>query len=145
MRTVGARQGSTPRLTFRRRLAAGAALCIATTTAAVVGASVPALATVSAVTVIPARSAAGALTNYTINFTTTVALVADTDTVTLVGPAGTVFPLVAADYTIGGVSPIATPTGTAGNVTIKTHSPIPLAQSLSALAASRIRPPARQH
>src|SRR5450631_2231937 len=90
VRTVGARQRSTPRLTFRRRLAAGAALCIATTTAAVVAASVPALATVSAVTVTPARSAAGALTIYTINFTTTVALAADVDTVTLIGTADTV-------------------------------------------------------
>ena len=125
MRTAEARQGSTPRLRFRRRLAAGAALCIATTTAAVVGASVPAFATVSAVTVTPARSAAGALTNYTINFTTTAALAADTDTVTLIGTADTVFPLVAADYTIGGVSPTATPTGTAGNVTFKVHSLIP--------------------
>ncbi|HEY5201688.1 MAG TPA: hypothetical protein VIJ31_12375, partial [Acidothermaceae bacterium] len=65
MRTLGARQGSTPRLTFRRRLAAGAALCVATTTAAVVGAGVPALATVSSVTVSPSRSAAGAQSSYT--------------------------------------------------------------------------------
>ncbi len=144
MRTVGARQGSTPRLTFRRRLAAGAALCIATTTAAVVGASVPAFATVSAVTVTPARSAAGALSNYTVSFTTTVALVADVDTITIVGPADTVFPSVAADYTVGGVAPTATPTGTAGIVTFKVHSLVPAGAVVVEWTASRTRPAVRQ-
>lgn len=120
MRTLRARQGSTFRLTFRRRLAAGAALCIATTTAAVVGTSVPAFATVSAVTVTPARSAAGALTSYTIGFTTTVALTADAGTVTLVGPLGTVFSLVAANYTVGGTAPTVTPTPVSGSTPTNT-------------------------
>ena len=123
MRSIGARQGSTPRLTFRKRLAAGAALCIATTTAAVVGASVPALADVSGITVTPSRTAAGALSNYTIPFTTAVALVLDTDSITLVGPVGTVFPLVAADYTVNATASTATPTHPAGTntVTFVTH------------------------
>jgi putative cell wall-binding protein len=119
VRTLGARQGSTPRLTFRRRLAAAAALCIATTTAAVVGASVPALA-LSGVSVTPSRSAAGAQSTYTINFTTTVALVIDVDTVTLVGPTGTVFPLVAADYTVGGTAPNVIPTPVSGSTPTNT-------------------------
>ncbi|HZV27225.1 MAG TPA: hypothetical protein VFG00_13145, partial [Acidothermaceae bacterium] len=140
MRILGARQGSTSRLTFRRRLAAGAALCIGTTTAAVVGASVPALANVSAATVTPSRTAAGAQSSYTINFTTTVALVSGTDTVTLVGPTGTNFPLVAADYTIGGVAPVATPTGGGTTVTITTNTPIPIGGV--AVLASHVTNPA---
>ncbi len=125
MRTLGARQGSTPRLTFRRRLAAGAALCIATTAAAVVGTSVPALANVSTAAVVTSRSAGGALTNYTVTFTTTVALVADVDTITLVAPSGTVFPTTAAAYTVAGIAPNVAPTVTPHQVIITVHSAVP--------------------
>ena len=126
MRIPGARQGSTSGLTFRRRLAAGAALCIAATTTVVLGASVPALANVSAAAVTASRPAAGAQSSYTIDFNITVALVAGTDTVTIVGPTGTNFPLVAADYTVGGMAPAATPTGGGTTVTLKTSTPIPI-------------------
>ena len=135
MRTVGARQGSTPRLTFRRRLAAGAALCIATTTAAVVGASVPALA-LSAGAVTTSRPAAGALTNYTISVTTATALVVDTDTITIVAPTGTVFPAAAAAYAVAGTAPNVAPTVTPNQVVITVHAGVPASTCFHATAAA---------
>ncbi len=86
MRTLGAQDGSTRRVSLRQRLTAGVALSVAAASAVIVGTSVPALATVSGVTVTPIRAAAGATTNYTVAFTTTVALVIDVDSITLVGP-----------------------------------------------------------
>jgi hypothetical protein len=90
-----------------------------------VGASVPALANVSAATVGLSRSAAGALSIYTVTFTTTVALVIDTDTITIVAPAGTVFPAAASAYTVNGTAPNVAPTVTPNQVIIKVHSAVP--------------------
>ena len=80
------------------------------------------------------------MSNYTIAFTTTVALVLDTDTITLVGPAGTVFPLVAADYTINGTAPNVTPTGGGTTVTLTTH--VAAAAGSVTVVASRVTNPA---
>jgi putative cell wall-binding protein len=145
VRTLGARQGSSPRLTFRRRLAAGAALCIATTTAAVVGASVPALANVSTSTVTLSRNAAGALSAYTINFSPTIALVATTDTITLVGPTGTVFPPAAGNYTVadnGGAAVTAVTTShvTTHDITITVPAAIGAADAVIVVASGVTNP-----
>jgi putative cell wall-binding protein len=140
VRTLGARKGSTPRLTFRRRLAAGAALCIATTTAAVVGASVPALADVSTATVTPSRTAAGATSNYTIVFTTT-AVVAGGGTVTLVQAGGTTFPMITADYTVDGTTVTAV-TATTNGVILTLASPGAPIGTTTVVASALKNPPA---
>ncbi len=66
---------------------------------------------------------AGAATTYSVAFTTssTGALTAGSDTITLAGPTGTVFPLVAGDYTVAATAVTASPTQTApNNVTFTT-------------------------
>ena len=54
---------------------------------------------------------AGATANYSVGFTSsaTGALVAGTGTITMTGPVGTVFPLVAGDYTVNTAPVTATP------------------------------------
>ena len=140
MRTIGVRQGTTPRLTLRRRLAAGAALCIATTTAAVVGASVPALANVSSASVALSRTAAGANSNYTIAFTTT-STVAAGGTVTLVQAGGTTFPLIAADYTVDGTTVTAVTATTNGVILTLASAGAPIGTT-TVLASNLKNPPA---
>jgi putative cell wall-binding protein len=147
VRTLGARQGSTPRLTFRRRLAAAAALCIATTTAAVVGASVPALANVSTSTVTLSRNAAGALSTYTISFSPTIALVAATDTITLVASSGTVFPAAAGNYTVAdnagaAVTAATTSHVSAHDITITVPAAIAAADTVTVVASGVTNPAA---
>jgi hypothetical protein len=77
----------------------------------------------SGVTALLTSYVAGDPAEYLVDFTTSIsgALTAGSSTITLSDPRGqTVFPLTAADYTVAGVAVIATPTGTAGNVTIVT-------------------------
>jgi putative cell wall-binding protein len=125
VRTLGARDGSTRRVSLRQRLTAGVALSVAAASVVIVGTSVPALATVSGVSVTPIRAAAGATTNYTVAFTTTVALTIDVDSITLVAPNGTVFPAAAGAYTVNGTVVSAAPTVSAHTVTIVTHVAVP--------------------
>jgi putative cell wall-binding protein len=140
VRNIGARQGSTPRLTFRRRLAAGAALCIATTAAAVVGASVPALANISSASVALSRTAAGARSDYTIVFTTTAAL-AGSGTVTVVQAGGTTFPLVAADYKVDGTTVNAVTATTNGVILTLASAGAPIGTT-TVVASALKNPPA---
>jgi hypothetical protein len=75
---------------------------------------------VGGVTVSPVPATAGASSTYSIGFTTSANLQSG-DTITLSGPAGTVFPLVAGDYSVGGNTVAATPTqSAASNVTLAT-------------------------
>ncbi len=85
--------------------------------------SVAYAATVSGVTASPSSSTAGAAATYTVGFTTSSSggLGSGVGTVTLNGPPGTQFPLVATDYTVNGTVVIAAPSHTTStNVTITT-------------------------
>ena len=141
MRTLGARDGSTRRVSLRQRLIGAVALSVAAASVVIVGASAPAFATVSGVSVTTVRAAAGATTNYTVVFTTTVALTANVDSITLVGPVGTVFPAAAGAYTVGGTAVSATPVVGPHAVTIVTHSPV-AAGSVTVIASGVVNPAA---
>ena len=71
------------------------------------------------VTATPLPNTAGSTASYTVSFNATSALSAG-GSITLTGPSGTAFPLVAADYTVNGSAVGATPTGSAGSVTLTT-------------------------
>jgi hypothetical protein len=75
---------------------------------------------VSTVTASPSTTTAGAPATYTIGFSNSGSgSLSTTSTILLTGPAGTVFPLVAADYTVNTVPVTVTPTQAgAANVTI---------------------------
>ena len=80
-------------------------------------------ASVGSVSASPSSLTAGVSVAYTVGFSTssTGALAAGTDTITLSGPPGTQFPLTATDYTVNGTSVSVLPTQTAtNNVTITT-------------------------
>ncbi len=62
------------------------------------------LTNVTGVTVTPSQALAGATSNYTVGFTAATALVINTDTITIVGPAGTVFPAAAGAYSVNGTA-----------------------------------------
>jgi hypothetical protein len=100
VRTLGARDGSTHRISLRRRLTAGVALSVAAASVVIVGTSVPAFATSTGVAAVtPLSMAAGSLANYSIAFTATSGI-AIGDTITITGPAGTKFPTLASHYLV---------------------------------------------
>lgn len=94
-------------------------------------------AAVSSVTASPSSLTAGAAATYTIDFTTssTGALASGVDTITLSGPVGTQFPLIANDYTVNATLVSAAPSHTAANnVTITTPVTVPLSTAVAVVA-----------
>ena len=106
------------RIYWVQKIALGAVLALAASLVIMVpGASA---SSVSTVTASPNPATAGALATYTIGFSnSSLESLSTTSTITLIGPTGTVFPLVAGDYTVNSIPVSVTPTqvGTA-NVTI---------------------------
>ncbi len=91
--------------------------------------------------VVPSPNTAGALAKYTISFTPTTAVAAG-GTITIVGPGGEVFPLVAADYTVNGVAVTVGPVGSSPNVILTTPVSLPAATSVTVVAIAVPNPTA---
>src|SRR5580704_13035071 len=89
-----------PRSTHTKIVVAGAAVALLATLA--LPASVAGADSITRSSASPSSLVAGATANYSVGFTTsaTGALVGGTGTITMTGPVGTVFPSVAADYTV---------------------------------------------
>ena len=124
-----------PRNTHRR-IAVGAAAIIVASFAVMVPAAFA--LSVTGVTATPSSFTAGAATTYTVDFSTSTsgALTAGSGTITLVGPAGTQFPLTASDYTVNGTLVTVLPADSAGlnNVTITTPVSINATASVALVA-----------
>ena len=87
--------------------------------------TISALTSVTGVSVTPSQALAAATSNYTVGFTAVTALVVDADTITIVGPTGTVFPAGAGAYSVNGTASNVAPTVSAGSVTFTTHVAVP--------------------
>jgi len=86
--------------------------------------SVASAISVTGVTASPSPLTAGALATYTVGFTTSASGgLTTTGTITLAGPAGTIFPLVAADYSVNGTAVSFVPTQ-AGSTNVTITSPV---------------------
>jgi hypothetical protein len=104
---------------LNRRIAVGAAAALVSSFA--IFAAPAGAAAVTGVTASPSPLTAGAPATYTVAFTTsgTGALTSGVGTITLTGPAGTVFPGPAADYTVNGTPVALAPFIGPNNVTLK--------------------------
>jgi putative cell wall-binding protein len=124
---LGAGKWSTHRTSAHRRLAAGAAVAVASASAVVLGTSAPAFASsVSAVTGAATPASAGAIAQYAITFTATTALTAGVDTITIDEPVGTGTPAIASDYEINGSLLLVNPVVVSG-VSITLTTPVNIA------------------
>ena len=84
---------------------------------------------VSTVTASPNPATAGAHATYTVTFTTSATgSLAISDPITLIGPTGTVFPLVASDYSVNGTPVTANPVQS-GSTGIVIEAPLAVANS----------------
>jgi len=121
-----------PRIALGVIIALGASLVAFTSVASAIS--------VTGVTASPSPLTAGALATYTVGFTTSASgALTTTSTITLNGPTGTVFPLVAADYSVNNsviTQPVTVlPTqSAANNVTITSPVSVPNATAVTVLA-----------
>ena len=85
----------------------------------------------------PSSPTSGATANYSVGFTTsaTGALVGGSGTITMTGPVGTVFPLVAADYTVNTTTVTVVPHHTAGANDVTITTPVSVSVGNNATAA----------
>jgi putative cell wall-binding protein len=144
VRTLGIQDRSTQPIGARQRLAAGAALAVAATTAIVFGAGGVAFASsVTAVTGAATPPSAGATAQYAITFTATTALSKGIDTITIDEPDGTGTPAQANDYTVNGSLLLNNPVVSPGqNITLTTPVNIAAGSTVVIGAVHITNPPA---
>ncbi|MHB8262943.1 MAG: IPT/TIG domain-containing protein [Acidimicrobiales bacterium] len=84
----------------------------------------------------PSPATAGASSLYTIGFTTSSsgALASGTGTITLAGPAGTVFPSTASAYTVQGIAVSAAPSLSNSNATVTITTPTAIGNSIASVS-----------
>ena len=115
------------RIRWVQKFALGAVLALGASF--VVMTPVASASSVSAVTASPNPDTAGAHATYTVTFTTSATgSLAISDPITLIGPTGTVFPIVASDYSVNGTPVTANPVQS-GSTGIVIEAPLAVGNS----------------